>query len=65
MIGRTLSKRVQKLEARLIPTDEPMVIQMMYVSLRTEPVRLDRGSHVGALRRRISAQAQSTINRNH
>ena len=32
MIGRTLAKRVQKLESRLIPTDEPMVIHIMYVS---------------------------------
>ena len=32
MINRSLSKRVQKLEARLIPNAEPMVIQMMYVS---------------------------------
>jgi hypothetical protein len=32
MINRTLSKRVQKLEARLIPTDEPMVIHIKYVS---------------------------------
>ena len=32
MIGRTLSKRVQKLEARLIPTDEPMIIHIVYVS---------------------------------
>jgi hypothetical protein len=32
MIGRTLSNRVQKLEARLIPTDEPMVIHVKYVS---------------------------------
>ena len=32
MIGRTLAKRVQKLEARLIPSSEPMVIQIRYVS---------------------------------
>ena len=32
MIGRTLSKRVRKLEARLIQTEEPMVIQIKYVS---------------------------------
>jgi len=32
MINRSLSKRVQKLEARLILTDEPMVIQIVYVS---------------------------------
>ena len=32
MINRTLSKRVQKLEARLIPSSEPMVIQIRYVS---------------------------------
>jgi hypothetical protein len=32
MITRTLSKRVQRLEAPLIPTDEPMVIHVKYVS---------------------------------
>jgi len=32
MITRTLSKWVQKLEACLIPTDEPMVIHVKYVS---------------------------------
>jgi hypothetical protein len=32
MISRSLSKRVQKLEARLIPAGEPMVIQIQYVS---------------------------------
>ena len=32
MISRTLSERVQKLEERLIPTDEPIVIQIKYVS---------------------------------
>ena len=32
MINRTLSKRVQKLEARLIPTEEPRAIHVVYVS---------------------------------
>ena len=32
IISRNLSKRVQKLEARLIPTDDPMVIRIKYVS---------------------------------
>ena len=32
MINRTLSKRVQKLEERLIPTEEPRAIHVVYVS---------------------------------
>jgi hypothetical protein len=32
MINRSLSKRLQKLEARLRPTEEPRVIQIRYVS---------------------------------
>jgi hypothetical protein len=32
MINRTLSKRVQKLEERLIPTEEPRLIHIVYVS---------------------------------
>jgi hypothetical protein len=32
MIGRTLSRRVQKLEARLAPSGEPIIIQIKYVS---------------------------------
>ena len=32
MINRTLSKRVQKLEERLIPTEEPRVSHVVYVS---------------------------------
>jgi hypothetical protein len=32
MITRTLSKRLRKLESRLAPTDEPMVIHIVYVS---------------------------------
>jgi len=47
MISRNLSKRVQKLETRLAPTDESMVIQMIYVS-PTEALRTDRGSQLGA-----------------
>ena len=31
-VNRTLSKRMQKLEARLIPTGEPVVIHVKYVS---------------------------------
>ena len=32
MINRTLSKRLQKLETRLIPSSEPRVFQIRYVS---------------------------------
>jgi hypothetical protein len=32
MIRRNFSKRVQKPKARLIPTDEPVVIRIKYVS---------------------------------
>ena len=32
MIGRSLSKRLEKLEARLTPASEPTVIQVKYVS---------------------------------
>ena len=32
MINRSLSKRLQKLEARLIPPKEPRVLQVRYVS---------------------------------
>ena len=32
MINRTLSRRLQKLEDRLIPNDEPIVIHIKYVS---------------------------------
>jgi hypothetical protein len=32
-VSRNVSKQVQKLEERLIPTDEPMVIHVKYVSL--------------------------------
>jgi hypothetical protein len=32
MINRSLSKRLQELEARLIPTEEPRVMQIQYVS---------------------------------
>jgi hypothetical protein len=32
MISRNLSKRVQKLEGRLIPTEEPRLIHIVYVS---------------------------------
>ena len=58
MISRNLSKRVQKLETRLAPTDEPIVIQMIYVSpdgTRRAGPRIT----CGALRRPISAPAQS------
>ena len=53
MIGRTLSKRVQKLEARLIPTEEPMVIHIVYVS--PDGTRTD-GYTVGGHARDASAQ---------
>jgi hypothetical protein len=57
MINRSLSKRVQKLEARLIPTDEPMVIQIVYVSpngsVRDGPRYVIRSP----LRRRLSTAA--------
>jgi hypothetical protein len=32
MINRSFSKRLQKLEARLRPTEEPRVIQVQFVS---------------------------------
>ena len=32
IISRNLSKRVQKLETRLIPTEEPRVVHIVYVS---------------------------------
>ena len=31
-VNRSLSKRVRKLETRLIPTEEPHVIHIVYVS---------------------------------
>jgi hypothetical protein len=53
MIGRTLSKRVQKLETRLIPTEEPMLIRIMYVS--PDGTRTD-GYTVGGRSEDVSAQ---------
>jgi hypothetical protein len=32
MINRSLFKRMQKMEARLMPTEEPRVIQIKFVS---------------------------------
>ena len=32
MIGRTLSKRLERLETRIIPAGEPLVVQIQYVS---------------------------------
>jgi hypothetical protein len=46
MIGKTLSKRVQKLGARLIPTEEMRVIHIVYVSpdgTRTDGPRITYG----------------------
>jgi hypothetical protein len=53
MIGRTLSKRVQKLEARLIPTEEPLVIHIVYVS---PDGTVTDGHTVGGRSRDASAQ---------
>jgi hypothetical protein len=53
MIGRTLSKRVQKLETRLIPTEEPMLIHIVYVS--PDGTRTD-GYTVGGRSEDASAQ---------
>ena len=55
MINRTLSKRVQKLEARLIPTEKPMVIQIRYVS-PDGTVTLGPKYGVGGLSEDASAQ---------
>ena len=32
MTSRTLSKRLERLETRMMPTDEPLVVQIQYVS---------------------------------
>ena len=32
MIGRKLSKRLERLETRMIPAGEPMVMQIVFVS---------------------------------
>jgi hypothetical protein len=53
MIGRTLSKRVRKLETRLIPTEEPHVIHITYVS--PDGTRTD-GYTVGGPSEHASAQ---------
>jgi hypothetical protein len=53
MNARTLSRRVQKLEARLIPTDESMVIQIKYVS---PDGSVTDGYKIGGLSKDASAQ---------
>ena len=39
MITRSFSKRLEKLEGRLIPTGEPIVIQIVFVSARDGSVK--------------------------
>jgi hypothetical protein len=50
-VNRSLSKRVRKLETRLIPTEEPHVIHIVYVSpdgTRTDGYTVGGPEHASA-----------------